>query len=284
MIREIEDQIGQAVIGNVVASGTAVIEEFSPARLATGRPIVYTSADSVFQVAAHEDVFSVEKFQRLCQRVFTVACLKYGIGRVIARPFVGTPGAFVRSAGRHDFALEPPVDTLLDLLARADIPVATIGKIAELFAHRGVSRGCPTVTDADGLARLRQCLGEEPQGVLFVNLVDSDFRFGHRNDPVGFAADLEQIDEGLGRVLAQLSPSDLLIITADHGNDPTMSGTDHTREFVPLLMVGSRVREDTDLGTRTTFADLGQTVAHNFGVGQLPHGTSVLEIICGNDS
>jgi phosphopentomutase len=272
-----EHRIGRATLGNVAASGTAIIERLGAEHLATGHPIVYTSADSVCQIAAHEAVVPLAALYGMCEAAFDVFARGLGVGRVIARPFTGTPGAFTRTAARHDYALPPPAPTLLDHLAAAGVPVLAVGKVHDLFAGRGVTRTWPTLSDADGLARTAAVLEAEPEGLVFVNLVELDTMYGHRNDVAGFAAHLERIDHGLDALRARLGPGDLLAVTADHGNDPTTPGTDHTREFVPVLMAGAAVRAGVSLGTRRTFADLGQTLAAAFGVEPLAHGQSFLE-------
>jgi phosphopentomutase len=276
LIEAFERRIGRTTIGNVVASGTEIIDRLGPEHMKSGRPIVYTSADSVFQVAAHEDVIPIEEQYRICEIAFELVGRGRGVGRVIARPFVGTPGAFTRTSNRHDYALDPTGETLLDALSRAGHPVVSIGKVRDLFAGRGITRSLPTVSDADGLAKILQVMDDTAAGLVFVNLVDSDMLYGHRNDVAGYAANLERIDAGLESVLARLRPEDLLVVTGDHGNDPTTPSTDHSREHVPLLAVGARVASGVDLGTRSTFADLGQTIADNFGVGPLAHGRSFL--------
>jgi phosphopentomutase len=271
-----ERRIGRPVIGNVVASGTAIIDELGPEHLRTGAPIVYTSADSVFQIAAHEDVIPVAELYNMCAVAFELAAVGRGVGRVIARPFVGAPGRFQRTANRRDFALDPFGPTLLDRLAAARVGVTAIGKVEDLFAGRGMTKAVHTSSDDDGMDVLEHELGGGATGLVFVNLVDFDTKYGHRNDVAGYAANLERFDARLARVLTALSPSDLLIVTADHGNDPTTPSTDHSREYVPLMVTGAVVRRGTDLGTRATFADIGQTVADIFGVPRLEHGTSFL--------
>jgi phosphopentomutase len=279
LIREFEHRIGRGTLGNVVASGTEIIERLGAEHVRTGKPIVYTSADSVFQIAAHEDVIPIEEQYRICETAFDMVGRGLGVGRVIARPFVGSPGSFKRTANRHDYALTPPTDTLLDLLTRRRIPIVSIGKVHDLFAGRGTGRSLHTSSDAEGMDRLEDAMRETPDGLLFANIVDFDVLYGHRNDVAGYAANLERFDARLARILPALRDSDLLIVSADHGNDPTTPSTDHSREYVPVLLTGRRVRAGTDIGTRPTFADLGQTLAANFGTGPLPHGTSFLEEI-----
>jgi phosphopentomutase len=276
VIAEFERRIGRATLGNVVASGTEIIERLGDEHVRTGKPIVYTSADSVFQIAAHEEVIPIAEQYRMCEAAFDLVGRGHGVGRVIARPFVGASGAYRRTSNRHDYALEPAGVTLLDALTSAGQSVVTIGKVRDLFAGRGITRALTTVSDTDGLATLERTLGEVADGLVFVNLVDSDTQYGHRNDVAGYAANLERIDAGAARVADALGPGDLLVVTADHGNDPTTPSTDHSREHVPLLVAGRGVPAGRDLGTRATFADLGQTIADNFGVGPLAHGTSFL--------
>lgn len=284
LIEEFERRIGRPTLGNVVASGTEVIAQLGPEHMKTGRPIVYTSADSVFQIAAHEDVVPVAELYRMCETAFDLVARGAGVGRVIARPFIGSPGAFVRTANRHDYALEPFSDTLLDWLTRAGIAVTSIGKVADLFAGRGITRSMPTSSDADGVATLLGAMSEIDSGLIFANFVDFDTVYGHRNDVAGYAANLERFDGHLEYVLRALRPRDLLVVTADHGNDPSTPSTDHSREYVPLLVCGPEVPAGVDLGTRASFADLGQTIADNFGVGPLTHGRSFLEDIVADHS
>jgi phosphopentomutase len=278
LIESFQQRIGRRTLGNVVASGTEIIERLGGEHVRTGSPIVYTSADSVFQVAAHEDVIPVNELYRVCEVAFDLVAPRR-VGRVIARPFVGFEGSFVRTGNRHDYALTPPGDTLLDLLTKRGIPVTSIGKVSDLFAGRGIARALKSQTDSEGLDRVLDLMRREREGLVFANLVDFDTLFGHRNDVEGYAGNLERFDERLGEALTALRDSDLLIVTADHGNDPTTPSTDHSREYVPVLLTGLRVRPDANLGTRSTFADLGQTLAANFGVGPLASGTSFLEEI-----
>ena len=274
-----EARIGRPSLGNVVASGTAILDDLGPAHLATGHPIVYTSADSVFQIAAHEDVVPVPMLYDWCHVAYELAVEGLGLGRVIARPFVGTPGAFVRTANRHDYAMPPTGETLLDRLTARGTTVTAVGKISDLFAGRGVSRSIPTASDDDGVAALLALMDSGTPGLIFVNLVDFDTKYGHRNDVAGYAANLERFDAHLPAILARLQPDDLLMITGDHGNDPTTPSTDHSREYVPLLVTAPWMPEGRPLGVRDTFADLGQTIADYLGAGALAHGTSVLPLL-----
>jgi phosphopentomutase len=276
LIAEFERRIGRGTLGNVVASGTEIIDRLGVEHVNTGKPIVYTSADSVFQIAAHEDVIPIAEQYRMCEIAFELAGRGLNVGRVIARPFIGLPGAFTRTSNRHDYALDPTGETLLDRLTAATIPIVSIGKINDLFAGRNTGRAIHTSTDAEGMDCLEEVLAHTPAGLIFANLVDFDTVYGHRNDVPGYAGNLEHFDGRLARLLPSLLPSDLLVVTADHGNDPTTPSTDHSREYVPLLLSGPRVHSGADIGTRATFADLGQTLAAVFGVAPLTHGTSFL--------
>ena len=281
LITEFESRIGRQSIGNVVASGTAIIDELGPLHMETGYPIVYTSADSVFQIAAHEGIVPVPQLYKWCNLAYDLAVTGLGLGRVIARPFIGLPGSFQRTSNRHDYAMPPTSDTLLDRLLGAGHHVASVGKVSDLFAGRGISESHPTGSDADGLDRVEELMATQASGLIFANLVDFDTVYGHRNDTAGYAANLERFDARLPGVLAKLRDDDLLVITADHGNDPTTPSTDHSREHVPVLLYGRQIKAGTDIGTRATFADLGQTLAEVFGVGPLPQGTSFIQAIMG---
>ena len=276
VIAEFERRIGRKTLGNYAASGTVIIDQLGPEHMRTGCPIVYTSADSVFQIAAHEDVIPVKELYRICEIAYDLIGRGMNVGRVIARPFVGKPGSFLRTANRHDYALPPSGTTLLDAMTAAGKTVHAIGKIGDLFAGRGVATSVHTKSDDDGVDEIEKAIARSGPGLVFTNLVDFDTQYGHRNDPAGYAANLERFDARLARLLPTLRERDLLIITADHGNDPTTPSTDHAREYVPLFVVGKLAKPGVDLGTRATFADLGQTVAEIFGVGPLDNGTSFL--------
>jgi phosphopentomutase len=276
VMAEFERRIGRRTIGNKAASGTIVLDELGPEHLRTGCPIVYTSADSVFQIAAHEDVIPVAELYRYCGVAYEIVAAGLGVGRVIARPFVGAPGRFERTPNRRDFALPPPSRTLLDRLKDDGRDVVGIGKVEDLFAGRGLTSAVHTMSDDQGVGAIEAAMAAVAGGLIFANLVDFDTVYGHRNDPAGYAANLERFDARLSGLLDRLRPGDVLVITADHGNDPTTPSTDHSREHVPVLLCGDTVRRDVDIGLRPTFADLGQTLAELFGVEPLEHGTSFL--------
>jgi phosphopentomutase len=279
LIDTFEQRIGRGTLGNYAASGTQIIEDLGPEHMRTGKPIVYTSADSVFQIAAHEDVIPIEEQYAINSIAYELAVGDYRIGRVIARPFVGQPGSFKRTANRKDFAMHPTSETVLDRLTAAHLPAIAIGKIEDLFAGRGITRAVHTRSDDEGMDAIATQMASTARGLIFANLVDFDTVYGHRNDVAGYAANLERFDKRLKDLLPRLREDDLLVVTADHGNDPTTPSTDHSREHVPLLATGVRVCAGLSLGTRATFADLGQTIADNFGVGPMEHGTSFFEEI-----
>jgi phosphopentomutase len=276
VITEFERRIGRGTLGNRAASGTIVIEDLGPEHLRTGHPIVYTSADSVFQIAAHEEVIPVAELYRFCAIAYELVAEGLGVGRIIARPFRGAPGRFERTPNRRDFALPPPSRTLLDRLVDASHPVVGIGKVDDLFGGRGLSSTVHTMSDDEGVEAISSAMREVDRGLIFANLVDFDTVYGHRNDVVGYAANLERFDARLADLLGRLRATDVLVMTADHGNDPTTPSTDHSREHVPVLMCGDQIRAGVDVGLRSTFADLGQTLADLFGVEPLEHGVSFL--------
>jgi phosphopentomutase len=281
-ITEFERRIGRRSIGNVVASGTGIIDTLGAEHVRTGAPIVYTSADSVFQIAAHEGVVPIDELYRYCDEAFDLVGRGMGVGRVIARPFVGEPGHFTRTANRRDYALDPFEETVLDRLKAAGHPVVGIGKVEDLFAARGLTRAIHTRSDDHGMDVVLEELEATERGLIFVNLVDFDTQYGHRNDVPGYAANLERFDARLAQVLPRLRETDLLMVTADHGNDPATPSTDHSREHVPLLVAGAATKAGIDLGTRQTFADVGQTIADIFDLAPTKVGTSFLaEVLAG---
>jgi len=265
IIESFEAKIGRKVLGNKPASGTEIIEELGPLHLATGCPIIYTSADSVFQVAAHEKIIPVSGLYRICKIARVLLSGEHAVGRVIARPFIGEPGCFQRTPRRHDFSLPPPRPTLLDRLKEADYQVAAVGKVADIFAGRGITQAVPAGGNEEICHKALEAFRELERGLVFATLVDFDTLYGHRNDVAGFSRALREFNAFLPNLLGLLRDEDLLVITADHGCDPTTPSTDHSREYVPLLLAGPAVKPAA-LGTRATMADLGATLASFFGV------------------
>jgi len=262
---EFERRIGRATLGNKAASGTEIIQELGEEHVRTGSPIVYTSADSVFQVAAHEEVIPLFELYKICDTAREILRGKHEVGRVIARPFIGSPGSFTRTTNRHDYAVPPPKGMLLDRLAERHVEVFGIGKIFDVYLGRGIRDYETTKSNADGMEKTLQAMDSLAAGMIFTNLVDFDQLYGHRNDVEGYARALEAVDGWIPSLEARLRPDDLAILTADHGCDPTTKSTDHSREYVPLLVFGKNVKAGVDLGTRQTLSDIGQTVAENFG-------------------
>jgi phosphopentomutase len=280
LLRAFETETGRSVVGNKPASGTAILDELGEEQIRSGSWIVYTSADSVFQIAAHEEVIPLEELYDAC-RVARRLTLKdeFSVGRVIARPYVGKPGAFVRTPNRHDYALKPPQPTVLTALKQSGREVVAVGKINDIFSGEGITRAIPTKSNDHGVESTLEQLGRPFDGLLFTNLVDFDSLYGHRRDPAGYAAALEAFDRALPQLAERLGPDDLLVVTADHGNDPTHPGTDHTREYVPLLAYSPALAGGGSIGVRPTFADLAATIADNFGVKGTGNGTSFLNLI-----
>jgi phosphopentomutase len=277
IIAAFEKQIGRQTLGNKPASGTEIIKELGEEHVRTGKPIVYTSGDSVFQIAAHEDIISIAQLYRMCEIARKLLDGPHRVGRVIARPFTGSPGHFVRTPRRHDYAVDPPKPMLLDVLSEKRIPVFGIGKIHDIYNGRGVDDYTMTKSNADGMEKLSDSVRQRPNGLIFCNLVDFDMLFGHRKDVEGFAQSLEEFDGWLAKFLPTLNKSDLVMITADHGcdPDPRWPTTDHSREYVPILAYTPAKQKGAPLGTRATLSDMGQTVAENFSATIL-HGKSFL--------
>jgi phosphopentomutase len=264
LVARLEAETGHTFIGNYPASGTVIIDELGEQHAATASPILYTSADSVLQIAAHKEVVPLEELYRICAAARDIAN-DYRIGRIIARPFEGDPGSYHRTYERHDYAMPPPALTLLDHALRAGLEVVGVGKIEDLFAGRGLSRAVHTEGDLDGMKATRRAIGEVDRGIVMTNLVDLDMRYGHREDPVGYAAGLALIDEHLPHLVDVLGPDDMMIVTADHGTDPTDGDTNHSREYVPLL-VHAAAASGVDLGTRRQYCDVAATVGAAFGL------------------
>ena len=269
-------EVGRGVLCNKPYSGTQVIRDYGEEHLRTGKLIVYTSADSVFQIAAHEDLIPPEELYEICRTARRLLVGEWGVGRVIARPFVGTAPNFTRTANRHDFSLEPPRPTVLDALQKAGLETIGVGKIGDIFAGRGLTRSLRTTSNEDGMDKTIQLAGEDFTGLCFVNLVEFDMVYGHRNDVDGYAAALTAFDRRLAQLLPLLREEDLLLVTADHGCDPGTPSTDHSREYVPMLVYGRPVKAGVDLGTRMGFGDMGATVADYFGVSAPLDGVSFL--------
>jgi phosphopentomutase len=277
VIQAFEQAIGRKVLGNRASSGTDIIRALGAEHQRTGSPIVYTSADSVFQVAAHEEIIPVDDLYAMCRTARKILISPHQVARVIARPFTGTVGEFVRTPRRRDFSVDPIGLTVLDHLNNAGQPVIGIGKVDELFRERGFTRSIRTADNKETLDQAVRTMRTVPRGLLFCNLIDFDMLYGHRNDPSGFARALQEFDSRLPELIRGLGAQDCLMVTADHGNDPTTGGTDHTREYVPLLAYGPKLARGVNLGTRGTMADLGQTIADGLGVKRLSWGESFLD-------
>jgi phosphopentomutase len=269
------EAIGRDILGNKPASGTEIIKELGAEHMSTGKPIVYTSADSVFQIAAHEETIPLPELYKMCQIARDLLDGRDKVARVIARPFIGPPGHFERTTNRKDFAIPPPGLTLLDILKEHSFAVVGVGKIGAIFEYQGVTESLPAHNNGESVDQTIAALLDTPDGLIFTNLVDFDMLWGHRNDSHGYAGGLQRFDELLPELRAALREDDCLIITADHGCDPVTPGTDHTREYVPILVCGKKIKGGCNLGTRTSLADMGQTIAENFGL-RIPAGTSFL--------
>ena len=279
LIEEYERRIGRRTLGNVAISGTVIIDQLGAEHMRTGSPIVYTSADSVFQVAAHEEVIPLEELYQICMVAREMLSGEHAVGRVIARPFVGEPGSFTRTQNRRDFSLAAPEPTLLERLVGAGHQVIGVGKVDDLFAKRGLTACHHTVDNKVAAEKVIELLREGGQGMILANLIEFDMLFGHRNNPEGYAAALESFDAQLAHIMQVMKPGDVLFIVADHGNDPTTPSTDHSREYVPLLVCGAPVKAGVSLGTRSSFADLGATIAELLRIDPLPHGKSFVSEI-----
>lgn len=277
LIEAFEQETGRSVIGNKPASGTEILEELGEEHMRTGAWIVYTSADSVFQIAAHEDVIPLEELYDACRVARRLTHGEYAVGRVIARPFVGKPGAWKRTSNRHDYAVKPPAPTALNALKNAGKSVIGVGKIGDIFSMEGLTESNPTKGNPDGVKKTIEVMKREFEGLCFTNLVDFDSLYGHRRDPEGYARALMEFDSALPALMDAFSERDLLIITADHGNDPVHPGTDHTREYVPLLVWSPALSGGVPLGVRSTFADVAATVLDNFGLAPMEEGISFLK-------
>lgn len=277
LIKELEIKTGRKVIGNISASGTAIIEQLGEEHMKTGSIIVYTSADSVLQIAAHEEVIPLQELYKICEIAREITLKdEWKVGRIIARPFIGTPGNFIRTSNRHDYALDPPGKTILDELKETSLAVIAIGKISDIFNNRGITKSIKTKDNLDGIEKIKNTMQEDFTGLCFANLNDFDSKYGHRRDPIGYMKALKEVDDNINSLKDNLNMDDLLIITADHGNDPTFKGTDHTREMTPVLVYNKNFKTPSLLEDLETFADIGSTIAENFNI-KIIMGKSFLE-------
>lgn len=279
IVEAFEESIKTSILGNYPASGTEIIEKLGKEHMETGYPIVYTSADSVFQIAAHEEIIPLEKLYEMCQIARDLLVGEHEVSRVIARPFAGMPGQFVRTSNRRDFAIAPPTPNLLTYAETHQVPVIAVGKIEDIFAKQGITEALHTKSNSEGIDVTLECMKKYPKGIIFTNLVDFDMKWGHRNDYINYGKGIEAFDERLPEIIGAMTQEDILIITADHGCDPTLAGTDHTREYVPLLVFGEAVKASVNLKTRDSFADIGQTLCELFEMPDLAIGTSFLKEI-----
>lgn len=284
IIAQFEQRIGRKILGNKMASGTEIIEELGEEHIRTGYPIVYTSADSVFQIAAHEEVIPVAELYRMCEIARGILTGKHAVGRVIARPFVGQPGSFKRTERRHDYSLKPPQKNMLDTIAQAGKRVMAVGKIKDIFAGQGITDSLSTGSNREGIERIKEFMDTGHPGLIFANLVDFDMLYGHRNDPRGYAEALQEFDRALPGIMEKLARDDVLIITADHGTDPGFPGTDHTREYVPLLLTGEKIKAGTAIGERESFSDLGATITEMLQCEPPENGTSFAGEVLRNET
>ncbi len=279
LIRQFEDKIGRKILGNIVASGTEIIKDLGVEHINTGSPIVYTSADSVFQIAAHEDVISVKELYSICQIARDMLIDDYNVGRVIARPFIGTEGNFKRTENRKDFSVKPFKDTMLDYLKNNGKHVLAVGKISDIFSNKGISESIHTKNNADGIEETIKAINKKFDGLIFTNLVDFDMLYGHRNDVIGYSEALKYFDSKLPEIISSLDDNDILIITADHGCDPTTESTDHSREYIPLIIYGNNIKKSNNLGTLETYACIGKTILDIFDIDNDLSGYSVKDKI-----
>jgi phosphopentomutase len=279
VVDRFQKAIGTRILGNVAASGTEIIKQLGDEHVRTGYPIVYTSVDSVFQIAAHEDIIPLQRLYEICRTARQILQGPHAVGRVIARPFIGGPGRWQRTSGRKDFSLEPPQATVLDTVKEQNIPVTGIGKVIDLFAGRGFTHQVSGQGNADVMDKIEMVLHQQNEGLILANLVDFDMIYGHRNDPEGYAGALRCFDDFLHGILSSLRSDDMMMITADHGCDPTTPSTDHSREYTPILAYVPGMREGIDLGIRASLADVAQTIAQIFHISELSHGQSFLKEI-----
>ncbi|MDF2546439.1 MAG: phosphopentomutase [Anaerosolibacter sp.] len=279
IIRCFEEKIGKKSLGNKAASGTEIIEALGQEHIETGCPIVYTSADSVFQIAAHEEIVPLDELYKMCEIARNLLVGEHQVARVIARPFAGQPGSFERTANRRDYSISPNGTTILDILANHNMEVYAIGKIEDIFNGQGITKAIHTKDNMEGVDETIKALRENSKGIIFTNLVDFDAKYGHRRNPQGYKIALEEFDKRVPELIEALHEDDIIIFTADHGNDPTYSGTDHTREYIPIVIYGQAVKKSINIGTRDSFADIAATIADIFQVKGLQYGISFKDLI-----
>jgi phosphopentomutase len=280
LVKEFEKRIGRESIGNKVASGTEIIDELGDEHVRSGKPIIYTSSDSVFQIAMHEDIIPLDEQYRICQIARDLLTGEWAVGRVIARPFTGSSGNYRRTHNRKDYSILPPGKTILDLVVECGQPVGAVGKIYDIFAGQGITESLKTTDNTDGVKKTIELMARQKSGLIFTNLVDFDMLFGHRRDVIGYARCLEEFDRQVPDLLRAMNEKDVLILTADHGNDPTFRGTDHTREYIPILVAGQMITAGAHIGTRQTFADISATIADILNSSKPEAGTSFYAEIC----
>ncbi|GAA0181487.1 phosphopentomutase [Clostridium sediminicola] len=275
-----EEAIGREILANKPASGTAIIDEFGKKHMETGKPIIYTSADSVFQIAAHEEVIPLKTLYEYCEIARKLLQGEHAVGRVIARPFIGQPGKFTRTSNRHDYSIVPTSETTLDKIKGAGLPVVGVGKIKDIYANKGLTDSVYTVSNMDGVDKTLEMMDKHKEGFIFTNLVDFDMKYGHRKDPEGYGKALENFDARLPEIISRLNDEDVLILTADHGCDPTTEGTDHSREYIPIMIYGNKIKENVELGVRESFSDIGATILDLLNVkNNIKNGVSFLNLI-----
>lgn len=279
IIDTLENKIGRKTLGNKPASGTAILDELGEEHMSTGYPIVYTSADSVLQIAAHEEIIPLEELYEICKIAREIMMGDNAVARIIARPFVGTPGSFTRTHNRRDYSLNPTGDTVLDIAKREGLDVVAIGKIEDIFNGKGITDAVHTIDNMDGIDKTIEYIQKSSKGIIFTNLVDFDSKYGHRRDPKGYKEALENLDMRIPEILDSMNDDDIIIFTADHGNDPTYKGSDHTREYIPIVIYGNKIKQNVNIGTRKSFADIAATISDIFEIQSTGNGESFKDII-----
>ncbi|QUH20718.1 phosphopentomutase [Alkaliphilus sp. B6464] len=279
IIDTLENKIGRKILGNKPASGTAILDELGEEHMSTGHPIVYTSADSVLQIAAHEEIIPLEELYEICKIAREIMMGDNAVARIIARPFIGTPGSFTRTHNRRDYSLNPTRDTVLDIVKKEGLDVVAIGKIEDIFNGKGITEAAHTIDNMDGIDKTIEYIQKSSKGIIFTNLVDFDSKYGHRRDSKGYKEALESLDMRVPEILDSMNDDDIIIFTADHGNDPTYKGSDHTREYIPIVIYGNKIKQNVNIGTRKSFADIAATISDIFEIQSTGNGESFKDII-----